>query len=92
LKDILEEYIPREEFELPKKGFSVPLAKWISGGLRDDIKTRLDDEFLQSIPGLNVRKVKNQIDRHMNGGSDNSFTIWKLYVLNKWLDKNQLKF
>ena len=34
LRDILSEYIPKEVFDQPKKGFSVPLADWIRARLK----------------------------------------------------------
>jgi len=35
LRDVLARYLPRDWFERPKRGFSVPLAKWLLGPLRD---------------------------------------------------------
>ncbi|CAL2088385.1 Asparagine synthetase (glutamine-hydrolyzing) [Tenacibaculum sp. 190524A02b] len=90
-KDILEEYLPREAFELPKKGFSIPLGKWISGEMKEEILSSLNDDFLRSVPNLNIKKIKRQLKDHMNGKNDYSFNIWKLYVLNLWLRKNKLK-
>ena len=43
LKDILEEYIPREVFTQPKKGFSIPLEKWLRNELKADVLQKLND-------------------------------------------------
>lgn len=91
-KDILEDYIPREIFELPKKGFSIPLGKWIKNELRKDIQLALTDDFLKSVPNLNVKKFKQQLNDHIQGKNDYAFNIWKLYILYGWLKQNKLNF
>ena len=84
LREILKEYIPAEVFNLPKKGFSVPLAQWIREDLKEEVLSELTDEFLKSIPNLDIREVKRQIKLHESGKKDYSFTIWKLFILSRW--------
>lgn len=83
-KDILSEYIPEEIFNLPKKGFGIPLGDWIRNELKEQITDSLNDEFLKSIKNLNVSKFKKQMEQHMNSQYDYSFNIWKLFILSKW--------
>lgn len=84
LKDILKEYIPEEVFNLPKKGFEVPLAGWIRNELRKDFKENLTDDFLYKVPNLNVSRFKSMFQQHLNGDYDYSSYIWRLYVLSRW--------
>ena len=84
LKDILCEYIPQSVFEQPKRGFSIPLGKWISGDLRKDIVNELNNDFLLKVPNLNISLFEKQLKNHMSNVEDNSFNIWKLYLLAKW--------
>ncbi|MEO8515902.1 MAG: asparagine synthase (glutamine-hydrolyzing) [Flavobacterium sp.] len=83
-RDILSEYIPKEIFDQPKRGFSIPLGKWIQNELKEDVVLELNDQFLSSIPNLNVEKFKMQFKLHMDDKYDYSFNIWKLYILAKW--------
>lgn len=92
IKDLLEEFIPRGVFELPKKGFSIPLGQWVRNELKQDIMFVLDDDFLNTVPNLNVNKFKKQLDEHMKGKNDYAFNIWKLYLLYGWLKQNNLSF
>jgi len=90
LKDILSEYIPEEKFNLPKKGFSIPLKDWLRNDLKSDIIYGLDDEFLNRIENLNVVKFKNMINKFYNEDVNYSSEIWRLYMLKKWNDKYKL--
>ena len=92
VRDILSEYIPEEVFNQPKKGFSIPLGDWIRNELKEEILKGLTDEFLNSIPNLNVEKFKNQLKLHLENKYDYSFSIWKIFVLYKWKKEFNLEF
>lgn len=84
LRDILKEYIPEEIFDQPKRGFAIPLSKWIKEDLKEDLLKELNDGFLSKVPNLNIEKFKLQMEHHFQGHYDYSFNIWKLYILSKW--------
>jgi asparagine synthase (glutamine-hydrolysing) len=84
LRDILKEYIPEKIFNQPKKGFSIPLADWIRTILKNEVLEALDDNFLNSVPNLDVSKFKSQLNSHMNNEGDYQTNIWKMFVLSKW--------
>ena len=90
LRDILKEYIPERIFDQPKKGFSVPLGKWIRENLKEDVFKELNNDFLNKVPNLDVEKIKSQLNMHFVGSYDHSFNIWKLYVLAKWYKEFKL--
>lgn len=83
-RDILEEYIPREVFTQPKKGFSIPLEDWTRNELKNEILTKLNDNFLNSVPNLDVSNFKKKLHLHLTGKYSYIFDIWKLYVLALW--------
>ena len=90
LRDVLRKYIPEEVFNHPKKGFSIPLGRWIQEDLRSDIEDSLTDEILNGIPNLNVPKFKKMYREHSEGKKDNSSYIWRVYVLIKWLQNHRM--
>ena len=84
LKEILKQYIPVKVFDQPKKGFSVPIGDWIRHELKDEFLINLEDDFLNTVPSLNIKKFKKMLSLHMQGKSDYSSFIWRVYVLSKW--------
>lgn len=87
LRDILNEYIPKEVFDQPKKGFSVPIGSWIRNELKDEFDNNLKDEILEKIPNLDIKKFKKLYSIHMNGKEDYSSYIWRVYIFSKWLQE-----
>jgi len=87
LRDILTEYIPKEIFDQPKKGFSIPLGNWMRNELKEEITSNLDDDFLNFVPNLNTKKFKQRLNDHMSNKADYKTNIWKLYVLRKWYEE-----
>lgn len=91
VRDILSEYIPEKVFNQPKKGFAIPLGDWIRNELKKEIVENLNDEFLFSVPNLDIQKFKKQMSLHMENKYDYSFSIWKLFVLSMWYKEFNLK-
>jgi asparagine synthase (glutamine-hydrolysing) len=89
LRDILKEYIPEDVFNQPKRGFAVPIGNWMRKELREEFELALNDEFLNRVPNLNVKKFKRLFDAHMSGKEDHRVYIWKLFVLSKWYEEFQ---
>ena len=89
LKDILEEYIPKEIFEVPKKGFSIPIGDWIRNELKDEFLKNLSDKHLNKIKNLNIKKFKKLLEDHLSNKEDYSTYVWRVYVLSKWYQKNE---
>lgn len=59
LRDILYQYVPRELMERPKKGFSIPLQKWLKEpGLREWAESLLDRAVLERQGILNADAVR----------------------------------
>ena len=91
LRDILNEYIPEKVFDVPKKGFAIPLAQWMRNELKEDIIQHLNDDFLSSVKGLNAQTVKKFMQLHFNNKGDYSAYIWRVYVLSKWFKNNPIE-
>ena len=88
LKEILYKHVPKSNFDRPKSGFGIPLEVWFRNDLKDLVLTTLSLNNLNSIPGIKPKVITKIIQEHMAGTWNHSSTIWKLLVLQQWLETN----
>ncbi len=93
LKDITYEYIPRELLERPKKGFSVPLDKWLRGPLKEQVLSFSEKSFLERQEIFDFDYVSGLINGYMEKGDGGSGTgenyssiVWAFFVFQKWYE------
>jgi asparagine synthase (glutamine-hydrolysing) len=87
LREVLSRHVPREMFERPKQGFTMPAGEWMRGSLKDwaeDLinETRLKDEGYME-PSL-IRKVW---DEHQAGQGQHTGKLWNVLMFQSWLDR-----
>lgn len=91
LKQLAGDYIPRELLERPKKGFSVPLGKWLSGPLREQLLTYGNAQFLKEQGIFNSEEVTQLIAKFLSEGDKGAGTgqnysglLWSFFVFQQW--------
>jgi asparagine synthase (glutamine-hydrolysing) len=88
LKEVLYDYVPKEIFNRPKAGFTMPFSDWFKDELKDFVLDELSLSNLKNIPNIDANKVQFKIQQHMNGSWNRYPLIWKLLVLKQWLSTN----
>lgn len=84
LKAVLYDYIPESHFNRPKRGFSIPLAKWLKSDLSYLFNTTLSDESVLEVGIVNVQVVRNLKKDFLNGKDYLFNRLWALILLHKW--------
>ena len=92
LKDILYKYMPKELFDRPKSGFTMPFETWFRKDLREFVLDNLTKNTLMEVPNLNVERTLQYIDDHMQEKHNRYDIIWKLLVLVNWKKENNATF
>lgn len=85
LKEITYDYVPRDLLDRPKKGFGVPLQKWLRTVLKDEIARYADEGILHRQDIFVPRAVQELIVKQQK--SDRiiySSILWSFYVFQKW--------
>ncbi|MGY2313642.1 asparagine synthase (glutamine-hydrolyzing) [Pseudomonas sp. SDO5522_S412] len=87
LKEVLYRHVPRELIERPKKGFSIPIAAWLRGPLRDWSETLLDEKRLQREGFFQSSVIRDIWDQHLIGRVDHSSKLWGVLMFQAWLEE-----
>jgi asparagine synthase (glutamine-hydrolysing) len=84
LKQFLYKLAPRELFERPKAGFSIPVGEWMRGPLRDWGEDLLAEHRLRNEGYFDVRLVRNRWEEHQSGRRDATQALWPLLMFQAW--------
>lgn len=88
LKALAYDYIPQEMLSKAKRGFGVPLAKWLRGPLKSEISRFSEDTFLKKQGLFDVNGVRHLIEhQECNNKIIYSSVLWSFYVFQRWWDE-----
>lgn len=85
LRQAITGLVPARVLSHPKHGFGVPFARWF----RDDLRYRLDalqQPDARIGPYVDAPAVARLIGEHRDGRRDHSHLLWRLLVLEVWLN------
>ena len=83
LRDALRAWLPDSILDRPKQGFSVPMAEWLRGELREYSRDLLLDPASLSRQRFRPEVVEALLDEHQ-AGTEHSQRIWALIMLELW--------
>lgn len=87
LRALLAKYVPRELFERPKRGFSLPLSRWFRGELRWLLDEYLDRQRLTKEGLFDVDFVGQLVREHLSGSRDREAILWALVFWEMWREQ-----
>ena len=88
LKEVLFDYVPKQYFDRPKWGFSIPLQNWLQNELHYLIDKYLNTATLTELDIYNVTEIKMIVKRFEKGETILYNKIWSLIMLNRYLLQN----
>ena len=87
LKKVAEELLPRNIVYRKKKGFGVPLAKWLTGELREFMLDYLSQERIERQGIFHYPCVSQLINEQLTMKKDNRELLWTLLVFQTWYER-----
>jgi asparagine synthase (glutamine-hydrolysing) len=85
LKKYAEPRLPNELIYRPKMGFSVPLARWFRGPLRERVRDALLGERLADTGWFERAYLTELVDQHQSGQRDHSAALWTTLMFEAFL-------
>ena len=83
-KALLAEYVPRNLWDRPKRGFGVPLVHWLRNALKDWAHDELGSRDTHLHDWLDRRELEAMLDDHCSGRKDVARLIWGCAQLAGW--------
>lgn len=87
LKKVAERHIPKALLDRPKKGFAIPVNKWMRSELNPLVREMLSEQNLKKQGLLNHREVTTMLKRYEQGENQNSELIWFLFMFQLWASR-----
>jgi asparagine synthase (glutamine-hydrolysing) len=85
LKKALEPHLPHDIMYRAKKGFSIPLADWLRGPLRQAVRDGVLGARLLDTGIFNRRYLEQLVSQHESGSADHSVALWSLLMFEAFL-------
>ncbi|MEO6626752.1 MAG: XrtA/PEP-CTERM system amidotransferase [Burkholderiaceae bacterium] len=84
-KKAMEPHLPGDVLYRPKMGFSVPLARWFRGPLRQRVQDAVLGERLAATGWFNPVYLRHLVEAHQSGARDYSSPLWTLLMFEAFL-------
>lgn len=84
LKRAMRGLLPDEIIDRPKRGFGVPVARWMKEDLRPALLDELSPDRLRRQGLFDPGAVAAIVDDHLAGRRDRRKQLWTLFVFQRW--------
>jgi asparagine synthase (glutamine-hydrolysing) len=84
LRRLAQQRLPKEVVDMPKRGFSIPAARWLREDLRPMTEGLLFDEGSPVLNWLDRTALRRTWNEHLSGHRDHSVFIWGAMMFALW--------
>ncbi|MYN14612.1 asparagine synthase (glutamine-hydrolyzing) [Pusillimonas sp. TS35] len=89
LRQVLYRHVPQSMVDRPKKGFSVPLAAWLRGPLKDWAAALIAPQRLRDEGVFRPDVIQKKWQAHQAGTHDWSTHLWSVLMTQAWLEHHR---
>jgi asparagine synthase (glutamine-hydrolysing) len=86
LRELLRRYVPGDLVDRPKRGFAVPVGRWLRRELRDWAAGLLDPTRMRRERYFEVSLIERRWHQHAKGEMDWSPHLWGVLMFQAWLE------
>lgn len=84
-KKAVKNILPKEIVHRKKKGFGIPIAKWIKKDLKNMFQETLAPDKIKTEGFFRPEYVQRLLQEHLEGSKDNRKQLWTLFMFELWL-------
>jgi asparagine synthase (glutamine-hydrolysing) len=84
LKAAMRGRLPPDILGRGKKGFGIPVAKWLRTDLRDLAETVFNEQRIRQQGIFEPRTIRRLLNEHVQGIKDNRKPLWTLLMFQMW--------
>jgi asparagine synthase (glutamine-hydrolysing) len=84
LRQVLYRHVPQTLIERPKKGFSMPVGRWLRGPMKDWGAALLDPARLKREGFFNPEPIAQKWQEHQSGLRNWSDALWGVLMFQAW--------
>jgi asparagine synthase (glutamine-hydrolysing) len=85
LKAAMRSRLPHDLLYRPKKGFTVPLARWFRGPLSEQVRALGASSRLADHGAVRLDTVQRMAEAHLAGTADHSKALWLVWMFDAFL-------
>jgi len=89
LKEAAKGILPEKIIRRPKKGFGIPLAKWIKSDLKQLFEETLSPDRISRGGLFHPAYVQRLLAEHLHRQKDHRKLLWTLFVFEAWRQKEK---
>lgn len=87
LKKTLAPYLPENIIKRPKKGFGIPVAKWLKGDFKVLVDNFLEEGYIRRQGIFEWAYLNRLLTDHYEGRADRRKELWTLIMFQRWWHK-----
>jgi asparagine synthase (glutamine-hydrolysing) len=87
LKKAAESFLPRKVVYRQKRGFGIPIAKWLTGPLKEFMLDYLGEQRIERQGIFHYPYIECLIEEQLTKKKDNREPLWTLLVFQTWYEK-----
>lgn len=86
LKEAFADWLPDGFMNRPKKGFSVPLGRWLRSDLGPLVRETLSNRKTLG-SWFRQDRIDSYVEQHLSGSASHSSRLWPLLILALWIER-----
>jgi asparagine synthase (glutamine-hydrolysing) len=87
LRALARRRLPGALWQLPKRGFTVPIGGWLAGRYASPFRDEVLRRDAAVSRHIDVKELERRFAEHRTGHGNHAFTLWSTWVLQRWLGR-----